>query len=199
MEWQTKNLLRKWAGSVIRMLVCLREASRPGTRASGRAGNRGFKAVGASSLYFLLLTLHGLKLHYSLPQSCLHNTWCPTQNKNMRTLVRKAEKSFFLVSMVFLQTYYGFLICYLISLSPGPGDTCRASATFIQCGQCESVCEMCVPLDPPHMDRRVAGGSLSGGKGGGSPSGGDREMARDSRPLVCDPLSYWMPLIILVS
>lgn len=38
------------------MLVCLREASRPGTWASG--GNRGFKAVGPFSLYFLLLTLY---------------------------------------------------------------------------------------------------------------------------------------------
>lgn len=77
---------------------------------------------------------------------------------------------------------------------------CRASATFILGGHCESVCAMCVPLDPPHLHRRVAGGgSLSGGKGEGSQFGGDREVKRDSRPLLCDTLSHWTSLIILVS
>lgn len=77
------------------------------------------------------------------------------QNEKTDSLVQVAEKKLFpLVSMVFFQTYYGFFICYLISLSPGHGVTCRANMTLIQCGYVTR-CVRCA-YSPSYMGRMVA-------------------------------------------
>lgn len=59
--------------------------------------------------------------------------------------------------------------------------------------------DVCAPRPFPPAQKGSGGGSLSRGKGEGSQFGGDREVKRDSRPLLCDTLSHWTSLIILVS
>lgn len=126
------------------MLVCLRGSSSPWTWASGMAGTRDFKPAGFPPSIFGVASLIVLKLHYSLPQSWLHNLWSLVQNENVGALVQRAEKGYFpLFSWSFFQTYYGFFICCLISPSPGHGVTCRASVTLSQCDRWDSVHEMC--------------------------------------------------------
>lgn len=123
---------------------------------------------GASKLarflpFLFCFCLCELKLNYFLPPSWLYNLWHPVQNEKTdgwpcsSSKTNKQTRFPPLVSMVFFQTYYGFFICYLISLSPGHGVMCRANMSLIQCGNYDSLCEICIPPDPFYMGRMVAG------------------------------------------
>lgn len=125
-------------------------------------------------LFFAFASLSTLKLHSSLPQSCLHNLWGPVHGDNMGTPLQKAGKSFFLFPWSFFKPIMDFFICYFISLSSRHGDTCRASATLIQGGHCDSVSEMCEPPCP----------SSRGEKGGMGLMNGVREGAAQSCPSI---------------